>query len=194
VKFSPTGGQVAIGAKLLGRRVRISVADRGPGIPEEFRSRIFGKFAQADSTDTRQKGGTGLGLSIVKEIVTRSGGAVSFDSVPGEGTVFHVDLPVQEARFEHAAAPDGAPSVLHVEDDPDVLGIVRTAFGSRAATHCATTLAEARAMLRETEFDRPLPPGVDAVLTKSRASLDNLIAESCRLVPRLDAQDSVGAP
>jgi PAS domain S-box-containing protein len=232
VKFSPTGGQVAIGAKLLGRRVRISVADRGPGIPEEFRSRIFGKFAQADSTDTRQKGGTGLGLSIVKEIVTRSGGAVSFDSVPGEGTVFHVDLPVQEARFEHAAAPDGAPSVLHVEDDPDVLGIVRTAFGSRAAMHCATSLAEARAVLRETEFDlnildvalpdgsgldllsddrlaaershiivfsaqdldRPLPPGVDAVLTKSRASLDNLIAESCRLVPRLDAQVSVRAP
>ena len=52
-------------------RLRVAVADCGPGIAEEFHSRIFGKFAQADSSDTRQKGGTGLGLSIAKALVER---------------------------------------------------------------------------------------------------------------------------
>jgi PAS domain S-box-containing protein len=64
-----------------------------PGIPEEFRQRIFSKFAQADASDTREKGGTGLGLSIVKQIVARLGGSVSFESGEGRGTIFHVDLP-----------------------------------------------------------------------------------------------------
>src|SRR3712207_8598134 len=54
-----------------------------------FRSRIFGKFAQADESDTRVFGGSGLGLSIVKEIVARSGGEVSFDSEPGQRSEEH---------------------------------------------------------------------------------------------------------
>src|SRR5690606_1526815 len=68
VKFSPPGDEVRVAVKPLGRRYRVSVTDRGPGISEEFRTRIFGKFAQADASDTRQKGGTGLGLNIVAQI------------------------------------------------------------------------------------------------------------------------------
>jgi signal transduction histidine kinase len=87
-----------------GREVRISVRDHGHGIPEEFKSRIFGKFAQADASDARQQGGTGLGLSIVKEIVTRLGGQVDFDEAPGGGTVFHVELPGWEQGIDAASA------------------------------------------------------------------------------------------
>ncbi|HKC30284.1 MAG TPA: ATP-binding protein, partial [Burkholderiales bacterium] len=59
-KFSPEWGKVEITLEESGANVRVGVHDRGPGIPEEFRSRIFGRFAQADSTASRQKGGTGL--------------------------------------------------------------------------------------------------------------------------------------
>jgi PAS domain S-box-containing protein len=71
VKYSPSGGTVAVSATRLDRRYRVCVSDRGAGIPEEFRPRLFSKFAQADSSDTRQKGGTGLGLSIVREDLPR---------------------------------------------------------------------------------------------------------------------------
>jgi signal transduction histidine kinase len=74
--------------------MRVEVRDRGPGIPEEFRKRIFQKFSQADSSDTRQKGGTGLGLNISRAIVERLGGSIGFDtSQTGEGTVFYFELP-----------------------------------------------------------------------------------------------------
>jgi PAS domain S-box-containing protein len=92
-KFSPAGGVVTVAIERRGTDLRISVADRGVGIPEEFHSRIFGKFAQADSSDTRQKGGSGLGLSITKALVERMGGQIGFTSELGAGTVFYVDLP-----------------------------------------------------------------------------------------------------
>ena len=85
--------------------MRISVRDDGAGIPPEFKSRIFQKFAQADGTNTKKTGGTGLGLSIVKEIVTRLGGDVGFADAPGGGTIFYVDLPQPQAAERRA---DGA--------------------------------------------------------------------------------------
>jgi len=93
-KFSPAGGRVVIRQTLMQNRVRVSVADCGTGIPDEFRERIFGKFAQADSSDTRQIGGTGLGLSICKAIVEKSGGHIGFDSEVGKGATFWFELPV----------------------------------------------------------------------------------------------------
>jgi signal transduction histidine kinase len=73
--------------------VRVSVRDHGPGIPEEFRSQIFQKFAQLDSSNSRQRGGTGLGLSITKAIVERHGGEIGFETEMGAGTTFYFDLP-----------------------------------------------------------------------------------------------------
>ena len=94
VKFSEKGGIIKLSAMpLCQERARITVADRGRGIPEAFRPRIFSRFAQADASDERDKGGTGLGLAIVKQLVTRMGGEVSFDTELGAGTSFHVDLP-----------------------------------------------------------------------------------------------------
>jgi PAS domain S-box-containing protein len=92
-KFSPLGERVEITSEYLDGWVRVSVADHGEGIPDEFHERIFQKFAQADSSDTRQKGGTGLGLSITKAIVERLGGLIGFNTEQGVGTTFYLKLP-----------------------------------------------------------------------------------------------------
>ncbi|MFZ6779055.1 PAS domain S-box protein [Undibacterium sp. Ji83W] len=97
IKYSPENEVVNIEAEKRGHKqsvLRISVIDHGVGIPHEFRDRIFQKFAQADSSDTRQNGGTGLGLAITRELVERMGGTIGFESIPGQATRFYVDLPI----------------------------------------------------------------------------------------------------
>lgn len=215
-KFSPPGETVRLFATAMGDWLRITVADRGPGIPESFRDRIFGKFAQFDASDTRAKGGSGLGLNIVREIVTHLGGAVSFDSAPGEGTAFHVDLPAAQAEqappLERTQRQSDLPLILHVDDDPDMLRIVASAFEGKAEIHSTPSVREAHAALQRQCFDAaildvamadgsgldllprlregtPTPTvlftvhdaspafemQVDAMLTKSRAPLDQLV-------------------
>jgi signal transduction histidine kinase len=93
IKFSPPGQEVTVTIGITGQAARIGVRNRGPGIPENFKPRVFERFAQADASDTRSKGGTGLGLSIVRQIVTRLGGKVTFEDAAGGGTLFLVDLP-----------------------------------------------------------------------------------------------------
>ncbi len=93
LKFSPRGERVTLRLARSDTGVCVSVEDRGPGIPESFRARVFEKFAQADGSDSRSKGGTGLGLSIAWSLVQRMGGSLDFVSWPGEGTTFRVELP-----------------------------------------------------------------------------------------------------
>jgi signal transduction histidine kinase len=88
---------------------RISIRNHGAGISADFKPRIFERFAQADATNTRQKGGTGLGLSIVKQIVDRLGGDVGFADAPGGGTIFHVELPCWETVTNMAIELDAQP-------------------------------------------------------------------------------------
>ena len=92
-KFSPEGGVVDITLEQTGTHLRVGVHDRGPGIPEAFRGRIFGRFAQADSTATRQKGGTGLGLAISKRLVEMMQGHIGFEPREAGGTTFWFQLP-----------------------------------------------------------------------------------------------------
>ena len=73
---------------------RIDVSDQGPGISPAFRSRMFEKFSQADSSDRRAQGGTGLGLHISRVLVERMGGSISVQSELGQGAIFSVFLPV----------------------------------------------------------------------------------------------------
>ncbi|NPU91031.1 MAG: GAF domain-containing protein [Gammaproteobacteria bacterium] len=103
IKFSPENGQVEIGISLADNSARISVVDRGPGIPAAFQDRIFQKFAQADASDSRRQGGTGLGLAITRELVERMGGQIGFLSQEGSGTTFFVDLPMATPLNEVAA-------------------------------------------------------------------------------------------
>ncbi|WP_375138193.1 PAS domain S-box protein [Stutzerimonas azotifigens] len=99
-KFSPPGEVVIVAVRAQGNGVRVSVTDRGPGIAPEFETRIFQKFSQADSSDTRQKGGTGLGLAISKELVERMHGRIGFDSRPGQGASFWFELPLADEVAE----------------------------------------------------------------------------------------------
>lgn len=94
VKFSSAEGRVEISARLLDGQVEVAVRDYGLGIAEEFRERIFQKFAQADGSDTRTRGGTGLGLSICKTLMERMHGEIGYHSVLGEGSTFYVRLPL----------------------------------------------------------------------------------------------------
>jgi len=153
-KFTPAGGTVAVLLSRQDARVRITVQDQGPGIPESFRSRIFGKFEQADSSDSRRKGGTGLGLSIAKAIVERMDGRIWFESELQVGTRFHVELPaVAREPLAPVDAGDGRPAVLVVEDDQDVarlLTIMLEQQGWRVVV--AHSAAAASALLAQQRF------------------------------------------
>jgi PAS domain S-box-containing protein len=139
VKFSPRGGTVHVGLARDGGAAVISVRDEGPGIPPEFRARVFEKFAQADASDTRGRAGTGLGLSIVKSIVERLDGQVGFDSTPGKGTTFRVGLPLWHTKEATVTRHGGGRHVLVVEDDPDVALVLGELL--RSAGYDARTVA-----------------------------------------------------
>lgn len=128
IKFSSRGGEVRVAVERLGETYRISVRDHGPGIPAEFKSHIFEKFAQADGTNSRRKGGTGLGLSIVKQIVERLGGHVGFHDASGGGTVFFVELPIWDESAGGEIDVDveaSFPRLLLCDDDLAVAKIMR---------------------------------------------------------------------
>lgn len=145
-KFSPSGGEVAVTVNPEARIARLSVIDQGPGIPDEFRARIFGKFAQADSTDTRAKGGTGLGLAIAREIAERHGGRLWFESAEGDGATFHLDLPLD---LPELASSRGVGRILICEDDPDAARVLAEMVAQEGYdADIAATAREALTMAR----------------------------------------------
>ena len=93
IKYSPDGGDVSVELTGGAGRVRLTVRDRGLGIPMSEQERIFEKFYRLDPALTRGVGGSGLGLFISRELVSRMGGSLTVRSEPGEGAAFVVDLP-----------------------------------------------------------------------------------------------------
>ena len=97
VKFSPKGDEVIVSIEIQDDQVRIAVRDHGPGVPDEYKTLIFNKFAQVEATNSRLKGGNGLGLSIVKETMIKLGGSVAHVPAPSGGSIFYVDVPIWKA-------------------------------------------------------------------------------------------------
>jgi signal transduction histidine kinase len=95
IKFSFDKGTVMLKIEKKGERVRFSVADSGPGIPEEQLAHVFERFWQGQSGDRR---GVGLGLAIAKGIIEAHGGRIQVESQVGEGTTFSFDLPIEPRR------------------------------------------------------------------------------------------------
>ena len=95
IKFSVEGQTVNINLKKCENdRARVSVSDTGQGIPVEFQSRVFQRFAQADASDARRLGGTGLGLYICQTIIHSHKGDINFETSVGKGSTFYFTLPL----------------------------------------------------------------------------------------------------
>jgi len=108
--------------------VLFEVSDEGRGIPAENLDSIFGRFAQVDASDSREKGGTGLGLAICRSIVDQHGGRIWAQSEPGQGATFSFVLPAPgtgaasdrrsfDADELEVAADAGAALVLMCDND-----------------------------------------------------------------------------
>ena len=93
-KFSPDGGAVVISVKEVDGMVEVSVSDQGIGIASDEIERVFDRFYQVDSSETRSFPGSGLGLYITKELVQLMGGSIRLSSRLGEGSVFTFTLPL----------------------------------------------------------------------------------------------------
>jgi len=96
VRFSSAGDVVKVRVSRHHEFLRVTVADSGPGIAEEFRDQVFEPFARADEAEWRHRSGTGLGMSISKAIIEELGGAINFETEVGAGTTFHIDIPESE--------------------------------------------------------------------------------------------------
>ncbi|EGN76184.1 PAS domain S-box protein [Idiomarina sp. A28L] len=165
-KYAPHGTSIQVAVEVRDSIVVIKVIDQGAGIPETFKNRIFQPFAQADSSDSKQKGGTGLGLSITRAIVQQMNGEIGFDSESDEGTIFWFSFPIvvapkQVAEPEELLAGDKnedkklerKPKILHVEDNADFATIVSTSLKNKYRIDCASTVHEARAKLEKTQYE-----------------------------------------
>ncbi|MGH9360517.1 MAG: GAF domain-containing sensor histidine kinase, partial [Thermoanaerobaculia bacterium] len=93
IKFSAAGDEVVLSARCLDGEVEFVVRDRGPGIAEEVKDRLFERFVQAQGAPGGHGGGSGLGLSISKRLVEGLGGSIALESAPETGTAVTVRLP-----------------------------------------------------------------------------------------------------
>lgn len=104
IKYSPINTTVSVSAHVIDDVVRISVADAGPGIPAEEKSRLFTQFGRLSTRPTGGESSTGLGLWIVKHLITIQGGRVGVDSTSGGGSTFWVELPTNRALLHAPVA------------------------------------------------------------------------------------------
>jgi signal transduction histidine kinase len=94
IKYSPQGSPIRLILRSESNQLKVSVEDHGIGIPADKIQRIFAKFERVDNSDTRKTGGTGIGLFLVKHLVEQHGGKVWAESKLGEGSTFHIVIPL----------------------------------------------------------------------------------------------------
>ncbi len=195
IKFTPRGGHVRVSISYSADQVRVTVADSGVGISQEFLPHVFDRFTQSDSSITRRHSGLGLGLAIVRHIVELHGGTVKAESAgEGRGAAFTVTLPCRrlERRRGGSSPRRVAPAVQIVADDvPSLCGTevlvvddqpeARDVAAAVLRHHGAKVLTAADAEQAEHEFEVAQPhvlvldiamPGTDgyALLQRLRAS------------------------
>lgn len=98
VKYSPQGGDILLSSSFDGQQVHLTVRDYGIGIPPESLEQVFVPYSRIEAGTTRYIQGTGLGLPIVRQIVQMHGGVVWVESTPGEGSTFHIVLPIKQVH------------------------------------------------------------------------------------------------
>ncbi len=90
VKFSPVGGKITVRLQKIGEEIVFTIADEGPGIPDDAKTRIFNKFYQGDGAHKEK--GNGLGLALAKRIIDINKGAIGVENLPERGCQFTVIL------------------------------------------------------------------------------------------------------
>jgi signal transduction histidine kinase len=93
LKFTPAAGAITVEVEANDDMVRVAVSDTGPGIPREYRERVFEKFGQVDAVSRGQRFSTGLGLTFCRLAVEAHGGHIGVDSEVGRGSTFWFVLP-----------------------------------------------------------------------------------------------------
>jgi two-component system OmpR family sensor kinase len=95
-RFAPNGSVVTVRLATSNQSAKISVIDRGEGIPESLRNQVFERFYRADNSRNRETGGSGLGLAIAQSIVTAHGGKIWAEETPGGGATFTFEIPLTQ--------------------------------------------------------------------------------------------------
>jgi len=165
IKFTPSGGGIAVGLRARSNSVELWVTDDGPGIEPDLLPFIFDRFRQGDSSTTRRHGGLGLGLTIARHLVELHGGSITAGTRVEGGALLAVHLPrrtpdrrapTAEAG-EHDRLPHDALAnarVLVVDDDPDGREFARVGLeGYGASVVTASGCDEALAYLDRSRFD-----------------------------------------
>jgi two-component system, OmpR family, sensor histidine kinase MprB len=106
-KFSEPGSPVDVALRADGT---LTVADRGPGVPDDALPHVFDRFFRAD--EARAMPGSGLGLAIVEQVAKGHGGSITLENRPGGGAVARLTLPVSASAVASPAAPPPAPSAV----------------------------------------------------------------------------------
>jgi CheY-like chemotaxis protein len=127
-KYSPDGGSIVVGAKVVNGMVEVYVQDEGLGIPSEALAQLFSKFYRVDTADRRAIKGTGLGLAISKNIIEAHGGKIGASSKGlGKGAIFHFSVPMVREQAETG-------DVLVVEDDSGFAHLLEAELSARSLT------------------------------------------------------------
>jgi signal transduction histidine kinase len=90
-------GEVIASVDVQGDRIVYRIRDTGIGIPHDAQAFVFDEFRQVDGSETRHYGGSGLGLALARQLARVLGGDITVESVPGEGSTFIVELPLETA-------------------------------------------------------------------------------------------------
>lgn len=189
VKFTASGAvSVAVTVSPDRTSLRIAVTDTGIGIPQDRIPYLFQDFVQVDGSISRHYGGTGLGLSISRRLILLMGGEIGVDSVEGQGSTFHVELPLRPAPAELSPppappvlrGPEASRSILLVDDlaiNLEIVSGMLTSAGHRVTV--ATSGPEAITAYREQRHDLIL-------MDVQMPDMDGL--DTTRHLRRIDAQ------
>ncbi|NLH81255.1 MAG: PAS domain S-box protein [Phyllobacteriaceae bacterium] len=177
-KFSPRGANVVVTVRVVDGAAEVAVRDHGPGIPDDFRPKIFGRFAQADSATTRVKGGSGLGLHVSRQLVELMGGEIDFDSMVGVGSTFRVRFPLVGA---------GAAAVESEADAAPPRHLVAILIDETDLSDLVAAAAEAAGL----DVVQAITPNALAILIDRTFALSPTGTETRR---RLDTEAEGGAP